>query len=95
MSTRYNFLNDPPEKCNIYFYVGIGLVLSLHIILTSIIVSNVLYIVPEINRTLQEVNIIVPEIKLSLSDVVEMLPEMKHGLKVLKQLCEHSPNCDF
>ena len=38
MSTRYNFLNDPPEKCNIYFYVGIGLVLSLHIILTSIFV---------------------------------------------------------
>ena len=76
-------------------YGAIGLFISLHIILMSVLVSNLVNIAPEVEATLADVKVMVPEMRRTLLDLGQLLPEITSGMSVLKQLCAEVPNCSY
>lgn len=93
MQTDYNELNNGRSRLQFCIYIGIGLFISLHIILMSVLVSNLASITPEIQTTLNDVKVMVPEMRTTLVELGRMLPEIKMGMNVLEQLCKANPDC--
>jgi hypothetical protein len=96
MQSEYDELNNyRVNRLQLCIYIGIGLFISLHIILMSVLVSNLVSIAPEVQTTLADVKILVPQMHKTLVELGRMLPEIKTGMDVLKQLCEEAPNCSY
>lgn len=96
MQVDYDELNNNRvTRLQLCVYIGIGLFISLHIILMSVLVSNLVSIAPEVQTTLADVKILVPQMHKTLVELGRMLPEIKTGMDVLKQLCAEAPNCSY
>ena len=95
MQTDYNELNNGRSRLQFCIYIGIGLFISLHIILMSVLVSNLVAIAPEVQTTLADVKVILPEMRRTLLDLGQLVPEITSGMNVLKQLCAEAPNCSY
>ena len=80
-------------RTNPVVYLCIGCLIVTHLILTIILVTTVASIVPEINTTLDDIQIIMPEMRRSLLELGQLVPEIKNGLFILNQLCVDSRNC--
>jgi len=87
--------NNRPTRLQLAIYIGIGLFISLHIILMSVLVSNLVSIAPEVQTTLADVKILVPQMHKTIVELGRMLPEIKTGMNVLEQLCDESPKCSY
>lgn len=95
MQTDYDELNTRRvTRLQLCVYIGVGLFISLHIILMSVLVSNLVSIAPEVQTTLADVKVMVPEMRRTLLDLGKILPEIKSGMSALDQLCKASPDCD-
>ena len=96
MQSDYDELNtNRATRTQLAVYIAFGLFISLHIILMSVLVSNLVSIAPEVQTTLADVNILVPQMQKTLVELGRMLPEIKTGMDVLKQLCVEAPNCSY
>lgn len=96
MQTEYDELNARSvTRTQWCIYVAIGLFISLHIILMSVLVSNLVSITPEVQTTLVDVKEMVPEMRRSLLELGKIIPEITSGMNVLKQLCNASPDCTY
>jgi len=96
MQSEYDELNvRSVTRTQWCVYVAIGLFISLHIILMSVLVSNLVSIAPEVQTTLVDIKVMVPEMHRSLMELGQILPEIKSGMNVLEQLCKASPDCSY
>lgn len=96
MQTDYDELtHNRPTRLQLAIYIGIGLFISLHIILMSVLVSNLVAIAPEVQTTLSDVKILVPQMHKTIVELGRMLPEIKTGMNVLEQLCNTTPSCTY
>lgn len=93
MELPYRNLDQPPSRLRTLMGVGICIFVTLHIILMSVLVSNMVSIAPEVQTTLSEVKILVPQMHKTLVELGRMLPEIKTGMDILKQLCDASSDC--
>ena len=96
MQTEYDELNTRSvTRTRLCLYSAIGLFISLHIILMSVLVSKLVSIAPEVQTTLADVKVMVPEMRRTLLDLGKMMPDITSGMNVLEQLCNASPDCTY
>lgn len=94
MELPYNNL-EPEPRNRLVIGIAVGMFVTLHIVLMSVLVSNLVAIAPEINHTLYDVNHMMPQMQTNLIELGRMLPEIKQGLHVMKQLCDATPDCSY
>ena len=83
MQTDYDELNTHRvSRLQLVIYIGVGLFISLHIILMSVLVSNLVDIAPEVQTTLADVKVILPEMRRTLLDLGQLVPEITSGMNV-------------
>lgn len=71
----------------------VGILTCIHLVLMLIVLVLVGVMVPELGKTLDDVNVMVPKMSLTLVELGRMLPEIRDGMKILDALCEEAPQC--